>query len=107
MVQWMKDRDLLVAETLDLLKNAVGESKQAISAERIESPTTEPSRAAIALPTFDRSEVKARLARFKATQTKFQREGVLHRDDGKGPCDAMAGRYDLEITVNEAGYCQR
>jgi hypothetical protein len=58
MVQWMKDRDLLVAETLDLLKNAAGKSKQAISAERIESPTTEPSRAAIALPTFDRFEVK-------------------------------------------------
>src|SRR5277367_4776349 len=74
MAQWMKDRDLLVAETLDLLKNSAGKSKQAISAERIESPTTEPSRAAIDLPTFDRSEVKARLARFKATQAKFQRE---------------------------------
>jgi hypothetical protein len=33
MAQWMKDRDLLVAETLDLLKNAAGKLKLAICAE--------------------------------------------------------------------------
>jgi hypothetical protein len=83
-----------VAETLDLLKNAAAKSKQAISGERIESPTTEPSRPAIALPNSDRSELKARLARFKATQTKFQQEREEYYSETMAKARATQWRAD-------------
>jgi hypothetical protein len=75
MNQWMKERDLLVAETLDLLKGFAAHSKQVPLPERDAPPKTETLKAiAPTLPTFDRSEVKARLENFKATQLKFQME---------------------------------
>jgi hypothetical protein len=76
MNQWMKERDLLVAETLDLLKGFAAHSKQVPLPERNAPPKKSETLKAIAptLPTFDRSEVKARLENFKATQLKFQME---------------------------------
>jgi hypothetical protein len=75
MTQWMKERDLLVAETLDLLKGVAAKSKEAPPLKLNEAQKTEPLKPfAAALPTFDRSEVKARLVNFKATQLKFQME---------------------------------
>jgi hypothetical protein len=75
MTEWMKERDLLVAETLDLLKTVAAKSNQAPAPELIEAPKTEPLKSVAAtLPTFDRSEVKIRLVDFKATQLKFQME---------------------------------
>jgi hypothetical protein len=75
MTQWMKERDLLVAETLDLLKGVAARSKEAPPLQLIGAPKTEPLKPfAAALPSLDRSEVKARLMNFKATQVKFQME---------------------------------
>jgi hypothetical protein len=75
MSQWMKERDLLVAETLDLLKGIATKSKPATATEQVASAKNETSKPVVAsVPIFDRSEVKARLARFEATQLKFQRE---------------------------------
>jgi hypothetical protein len=48
---------------------------QSFTPEKNVSPKIDPLKPIAALlPAFDRSEVKARLANFKATQMKFQRE---------------------------------
>jgi hypothetical protein len=74
--QWMRDRDLLVQETLEFAQRV------AVNAVRIGTPKrVEPPRAVelaqIAKPRdklFEREEIRQRVADFKVTQNKFQRE---------------------------------
>jgi hypothetical protein len=76
-MQWMKDRDRLIEETLAFVQG-VGTRKPL----RIESLTqVEPSKAFApqqpAKPKdkpFEREEIRQRVADFKATQNRFQRE---------------------------------
>jgi hypothetical protein len=73
--QWLKDHDLLVQETL-----AFAQRLAAGRPARIEAlPQDEPARAVEPVPKpydklFEREEIRQRLAGFKATQHKFQRE---------------------------------
>lgn len=77
MQQWMKDRDRLIEETLVFVQG-VGTLKPT----RIESPTrVEPPKAFTPQqPTkpkdrlFEREDIRQRVADFKATQNRFQRE---------------------------------
>ncbi len=77
MQQWMKDRDRLIEETLAIVQGVA-----TLKPIRIESPTqVEPPKAVelgqIAKPKdklFEREEIRRRLADFKATQNRFQRE---------------------------------
>jgi hypothetical protein len=76
-MQWMRDRDLLIEETL-----AFAQRVAAAKPVRIETPTqVEPSRMValeqIAKPRdklFEREEIRQRVADFQANQQKFQRE---------------------------------
>jgi hypothetical protein len=94
MDKWMTERDLLLTETQDYVHRLAANSKivpvpktmptpktqsstpeQTFTSEQNVSPKIEPLKPITALlPAFNRSEVKARLANFKATQMKFQRE---------------------------------
>jgi hypothetical protein len=77
MQQWLKDRDRLVEEGLAFIQTLAGAKRV-----RIESPTqVEPPKAVdltqIAKPRdklFERDEIRQRVADFKATQHRFQRE---------------------------------
>ena len=76
MQQWMKDRDRLIEETLTFVQGVT------LKPIRIESPTqVEPPKAVApqqrAKPKdklFEREEILQRVADFKATQNRFQRE---------------------------------
>jgi len=90
----MNERDLLLAETQDYVHRLAANSKivplpktmpapktqsltpeLSFTSEQNVSPKIEPLKfIAALLPAFNRSEVKARLANFKATQMRFQRE---------------------------------
>jgi hypothetical protein len=77
MQQWKRDRDLLVEETL-----AFAQKIATVKTVRTEFPTqVERSKALELAQTakpkdklFEREEIKQRVAAFKATQNKFQRE---------------------------------
>jgi hypothetical protein len=77
MKQWMKDRDLLVEETL-----AFARSVAAAKGVRIEAPTQAEHPKTVALEQmakpkdklFEREEIQQRVADFKANQHKFHRE---------------------------------
>lgn len=74
MQQWMKDRDLLISETL-----AFAQKVAAAKSARIESPARiEPQiRVELARPKeklSESDEIRRRMADFKATQHKFQLE---------------------------------
>jgi hypothetical protein len=77
MKQWMKDRDLLVEETL-----AFAQRVAATKPVKAETPTRVEHPKAVALEQmakpkdklFEREEIRQRLADFKANQHKFQRE---------------------------------
>ena len=75
--QWMRDRDLLVEETLAFVQRAATNNPVRIeTAEQIEPPNT------IAMPPIakpkdklsERDAIRKRVADFKATQHKFERE---------------------------------
>lgn len=80
-MQWMQDRDQLIEETL-----AFAKSVARIEPDQIETQTqAEPPKAApqlqIAKPKeklFERQEILQRVADFRATQNKFQREREEH-----------------------------
>lgn len=77
MNQWMRDRDLLIEETL-----AFAQRVAAVNPVRIETPTqVKPPNSVAMSPIanpkdklFEREEIRQRVADFKATQSKFQRE---------------------------------
>jgi hypothetical protein len=77
MQQWLKDRDRLVEDGLAFIQTLAAAKRV-----RIETPTQiEPPKAVdqtqIAKPRdklFDREEIRQRVADFKATQRRFQRE---------------------------------
>jgi hypothetical protein len=77
MQQWMKDRDQLIEETLAFVQGVA-----TLKPIRIETPTqVEPPKAFApqqpAKPKdklFGREEIRQRVADFKATQNRFQRE---------------------------------
>jgi hypothetical protein len=74
MQQWKRDRDLLVEETL-----AFAQKIATVKTVRTEFPTrverSEPAQTAKPKDKlFEREEIKQRVAAFKATQNKFQRE---------------------------------
>jgi hypothetical protein len=75
--QWMRDGDLLVEETLAFVQRvATGDPVRVETAEQIEPPNT------VAMPPMakpkdklsERDAIKKRVADFKATQHKFERE---------------------------------
>jgi hypothetical protein len=75
--QWMRDRDLLVEETLAFVQRvATGDPVRVETAEQIEPPNT------VAMPPMakpkdklsERDAIKKRVADFKTTQHKFERE---------------------------------
>jgi hypothetical protein len=75
--QWMRDRDLLVEETLAFAqKIATGNPVRIETAKQIESPNT------VAMPPIakpkdkfsEREAIRQRVADFKATQHRFERE---------------------------------
>jgi hypothetical protein len=75
--QWLKDRDLLVEEGLAFIQTLAAAKRI-----RIESPTqVDPPKAVdltqVVKPRdklFERDEIRQRVADFKATQHRFQRE---------------------------------
>jgi len=74
--QWLKDRDRLVEEGLAFIQTLAAAKRV-----RIETQTQEPPKAVdltqIAKPRdklFERDEIRQRVADFKATQHRFQRE---------------------------------
>jgi hypothetical protein len=77
MQQWIRDRDLLVEETLAFAQRvaAANPIRNGLPA-RVEQPKAiEPAQ--MAKPKdklFEREEIKQRVAAFKVTQNKFQRE---------------------------------
>lgn len=77
MQRWMRDRDLLVEETLAFVQRvATGNPVRIETAKQIEPPNT------VAMPPIakpkdklsERDAIRKRVADFKATQHKFQRE---------------------------------
>jgi hypothetical protein len=75
-MQWMKDRDRLIEETL-----AFAKSVAKLGPVQIEAPQVETSKAVAPQEStkprdrlFEREEIRERVAEFKATQNKFQRE---------------------------------
>jgi hypothetical protein len=96
---WMQDRDLLIAETLAFVKSVKGAHTKAagplVPLEQIkqilksEQPSDKSETSSdLAPPKFERmsslsprnerEEIVARLASFKATQLRFQRERELY-----------------------------
>jgi hypothetical protein len=74
--KWMRDRDLLVQETLAFAAKVAAESVRNETSARIESPKA-PEFALVAKPrdeVIDREEMRQRVADFKTTQNRFQRE---------------------------------
>jgi hypothetical protein len=76
-MQWMRDRDLLIEETL-----AFAQRVAAVKPVQIEHPTRVEPPKTVALPQvvkpkdkiFEREEILQRVADFEATQHRFQRE---------------------------------
>jgi hypothetical protein len=109
---WMQDRDLLIAETLEFVKQVKG-----AQAETTEAPTEQtlpieeikaPEKASeLEPPKFERlssfprrnerEEIASRLASFKATQLKFQREREHYGSTTLK--DALDGRRTLSPSV--------
>jgi hypothetical protein len=100
-MQWMRDRDLLIEETL-----AFAQSIAAVSPVQIEHPTRVESPKTVAVPQvvkpkdkiFEREEILQRVADFEATQHKFQRERgrLFQENNGKGP---------LKVLLTPHGIC--
>jgi hypothetical protein len=84
MQQWMRDRDLLVRECLAFAQRVAAartvgvETPPAARTVRVETPQAEPPRSVeLAQPKdshFERQEIMRRMAEFKATQDRFERE---------------------------------
>lgn len=76
-MQWMKDRDLLIEETL-----AFAQRVAAVNHVQIEHPTRVEPPKTVAVPQaikpkdkiFEREEILKRVADFKATQNRFRHE---------------------------------
>jgi hypothetical protein len=74
--QWMRDRDLSVRQTLAFAAKVAVKSVRVVTAAQIESPKASEF-ALVARPgdeVFDREEMRQRVADFKETQNRFQRE---------------------------------
>ena len=86
---WMQDRDLLIAETLAFVKAVKGadaelpeplqivpivQTEQSLRSEPPSDFNPPKFDRVVSLPKNEREEIASRLASFKATQLKFQRE---------------------------------
>jgi len=76
-MQWMKDRDLLIEETLAFARSVAPHAPTAIETQAQVEPIKtvaleQPPRPKDKL--FEREEIKQRVADFSATQNRFQRE---------------------------------
>jgi hypothetical protein len=76
-MQWMRDRDLLIAETLAFARSVAAHRPIGIEPQAQVEPIKTVALEQTAKPKdklFERDEIKQRVTDFKATQTKFQRE---------------------------------
>jgi hypothetical protein len=76
MQQWMNDRDRLIEETLTFVQGVTLKTIRIESPRQVEPPKAfapqQPAKPKDKL--FEREEILQRLADFKATQNRFQRE---------------------------------
>jgi len=70
MTQWMKDRDRLIEETLAFAKRLGPVTRQVEPSKAVAPQQPLKPRDGI----FEREDIRQRVADFKATQNKFQRE---------------------------------
>jgi hypothetical protein len=78
--QWLKDRDRLVEEGLAFIQTLAAAKRVGIETQTQEPPK-EVDLTQIAKPRdklFERDEIRQRVADFKATQHRFQREREEH-----------------------------
>jgi hypothetical protein len=76
-MQWIKDRDRLIEETLEFAKSVAMRGPARIETPRQVEPPKAVELVYIAKPKdklFEREEIRQRVADFKATQSKFQHE---------------------------------
>jgi hypothetical protein len=76
-MQWIKDRDRLIEETLEFAKSVVKRGPARIETPRQVEPPKAVELVYIGKPKdklFEREEIRQRVADFKATQSKFQHE---------------------------------
>ena len=76
-MKWMRDSDLLITKTLALARNVAAPKPIGTEPQSQDKPTETIALEGTAQPKdkpFERDQIKQRVAEFKATQTKFQRE---------------------------------
>jgi hypothetical protein len=75
--QWMKDRDLLIEDTLAFVQRVASTRPARTDSPRQVEPPKTVAMVEVGMPKdkiFEREEIRQRLADFEATQHKFQHE---------------------------------